>query len=189
MQVNQLKSWTALQRDTERLSEVRTETLFEQEPARLSYLSLEAAGVYADFSKNKIDNAALRNLMALAEQRKMSSAIRAMFIGEPVNSTENRPALHTLLRAKSTEGSDTVQLERIEQVRAVKSRMLSLAERVRNGDYRGHGGAVIRDVVNIGIGGINSAEDTLTSEDLKCRSDKYHSRCIEGISRPYMLQV
>lgn len=153
MQVNQLESWTALRRDAGRLSKVRTETLFELEPARLSFLALEAAGVYADFSKNRIDKSALGNLLALAEQQNLTPAIRAMFIGESVNTTENRPALHTLLRASSADRDDPIQRERLEQIGAVRSRMLTLAERLRSGDCHGHGGAVIRDVVNIGIGG------------------------------------
>jgi len=139
--------WQALQKQQSRLSQQRISDLFTHNPQRLEQFSLEAAGLYFDFSKHLLDQDTLNLLLSLAEEAGMQDAIKAMFAGELVNNTEQRQALHVALRSplKQTDAEQAVHttLARIEQ----------LVDRVQSGQWTGHGGKAIRDVVNIGIGG------------------------------------
>ena len=153
MRVNHLESWRALERDAKRLCRKRIEAQFELDPKRLDYLCLDAAGIYVDLSKHLVDRQVIANLLNLAQERKLGRAIEAIFTGELVNLTENRPALHTLLRASDIDPTDPVQTRRASQVAGVRREMNDFSARITNGDLTGHGGSTIRDVVNIGIGG------------------------------------
>jgi len=153
MQVDNLPSWRALQQHAARLGTVTTEALFGLEPDRLDYLAFEAAGIYVDLSKNRVDREAVRDLLALAADRDLAQAIGAMFDGESVNVTEDRPALHTLLRASLDSGEEPLRTGRLREIGAVKEKIRSLSRCIRAGQLLGFGGAVIRNVVNIGIGG------------------------------------
>jgi len=169
MQVHGLDAWRALEDDARRLISTRTELFFSREPGRLSDLALETAGVRVDLSKNKVDQGVLANLAALAEQRRLGSAIEALFTGEPVNGTERRPALHTLLRTPATARTAPALSERLAEVLAVKERVTGLGEKLRHGKVCGHTGAVIRDVVNIGIGGSHLGPQVVC-EALRCEA-------------------
>jgi glucose-6-phosphate isomerase len=127
--------------------------LFAADPSRGERLSLEAAGLHLDYSKNLVTPETLRLLLALAESARLRERIEAMFRGERINVTENRAVLHVALRAPA--GADIrVDGENVVlQVHAVLGRMAEFANRVRGGDWRGHTGRRIRNVVNIGIGG------------------------------------
>ena len=123
--------------------------LFAVDPDRASRFSLAAAGLKLDFSKHLLTDAALEELLGLAQQSGLPAAVEALFDGEHINTTENRPALHTLLRATTSCGLD----DKFEQVCASRALMQQWAERLNNGQQRGFSGATITDVVNIGIGG------------------------------------
>lgn len=153
MRVNELRVWRALERDSVRLRESRIEELLDEDPHRLATLAIEASCIYVDLSKNLIDGPALNNLLNLASERSLPRAIEALFNGEIVNATENRPALHTLLRAELTDSTDPAQTSRMEQIAAVRRQLGDFTERLSTGAIAGHDGAAIRDVVNIGIGG------------------------------------
>jgi len=153
MRVNHLESWHALERDAQRLRNARIETLFESDPQRLDHLALEAAGLYLDVSKNLIDAPVVTNLLRLAQDRKLAQAIEALFCGGTVNPTENRPALHTLLRSTTAGPSDSTMTDRFAQVREARRQIGRFSERLMSGEIVGHSGSSIRDVVNIGIGG------------------------------------
>ncbi len=153
MKVNDLGSWRALEQDADRLRDERIETQFELDAARLDYLCLEAAGIYLDLSKHLVDRPVVAKLLNLARERKLGRAIDAIFAGEPVNLTEDRPALHTLLRASDSDTTDPAQARRASQIANVRRKMNDFAARINDGDLTGHDGATIRDVVNIGIGG------------------------------------
>ena len=131
----------------------RIEHLFATEQRRLSYLGIEAAGLYVDLSKHRIDKAVLTTLLDLAEARHLGEAIEDMFAGSAVNTTERRPALHTLLRHPVEHQPEKQHLERFSDVRTVRRRLSTDSERIRNGQISGYSGRRIRDVVNIGIGG------------------------------------
>ena len=122
-------------------------------------MALEAAGLYLDYSKNRITDETLRLLLDLAEQSGLRDRIEAMFRGDKINVTENRAVLHTALRAPRdakvmVDGHDVVP-----DVHRVLDRMADFSERVRKGEWRGHTGKRIRNIVNIGIGGSDLGPD------------------------------
>lgn len=125
------------------------EKLLEADPDRAQAFTLEAAGLRLDYSKHLLHAPALAALLELARQAAVQQGIANLFDGAHVNNTENRPALHTLLRASS--GGD--QAERFRDVTAARERMHSIAQKLYCGEHTGFSGAAITDVVNIGIGG------------------------------------
>jgi glucose-6-phosphate isomerase len=127
--------------------------LFAQDPQRFERLSCEAAGLFLDYSKNRLDGRTLELLAQLARERGVERLRDAMFAGEKINLTENRAVLHTALRAPrnkpfSLDGQDVTG-----DVHAVLDRIKTFSDSVRNGHWKGHTGKEITDVVNIGIGG------------------------------------
>jgi len=153
MSVSQLQSWQALKATAAKLHDTRIERMFELEPNRLDYLCLESAGIFVDMSKTLLDRSALDGLLWLAKERHVSREIAAMFNGDVVNRTENRAALHTLLRAPRSPSNDHDSAERFNQVIATRRQMEIFSDRMANSEIVGFSGSPIRDVVNIGIGG------------------------------------
>jgi glucose-6-phosphate isomerase len=146
-------AWKALESHAATISRIHLRQLFAEDPKRGERLAVEAAGLYLDYSKNRVNDETLRLLMQLAEQSGLRARIDAMFQGEKINVTEKRAVLHTALRAPAgtkilVDGKDVVP-----EVHAVLDRMSSFASRVRSGDWKGHTGKRIRTVINIGIGG------------------------------------
>lgn len=125
------------------------EGLFAADHNRADTFTVSAAGLQLDYSKHLLDSNALSALLKLAEQAGVMQGIENLFNGVHVNNTEDRPALHTLLRAST--GSS--QPERFQEVVAARERMQILAQRLHAGEHTGYSGAIITDVVNIGIGG------------------------------------
>jgi glucose-6-phosphate isomerase len=146
-------AWRALEEHAGRMRGVHLRSLFADDARRGDRLALEAAGVYLDYSKNRITGETIRMLVRLAEEAGLRQRIDAMFAGEKINATEGRAVLHVALRAPRgarivVDGQDVVP-----QVHAVLDRMAGFAAQVRAGDWLGHTGRPIRNVVNIGIGG------------------------------------
>jgi glucose-6-phosphate isomerase len=127
--------------------------LFAADPTRGERLVGEAAGLYLDYSKQRVTDETLALLFALADACGLQAHIAAMFRGERVNATEQRPALHIALRAPADERIEVEGVDVVPEVHAVLERMGSFAERVRDGEWTGFTGKRIRNVVNIGIGG------------------------------------
>ena len=144
-----LPACAGLRNHAQRLRPVPIETLFDEDPDRSGAFSAEAAGLHLDYSKHLLDRATRATLLALAEEAGLRERIRALLEGEPVNNTENRAALHTLLRAAAGGGL----ADRFREVAATRGRMRMWAGRLNSGEHRGYSGAAITDVVNIGIGG------------------------------------
>ena len=147
------REWRALEAHFEALRDVHLRTLFAQDPERGPRLSREAIGVHFDYSKHRITPQTLLLLGELAEAAGLRGHIDAMFRGERINRTENRPALHIALRMPResslvVDGEDVVL-----RVHAVLERMRDFAEQVRSGAWRGHTGKRIRHVIHLGIGG------------------------------------
>ncbi len=145
--------WRALNAHCVELAKVHLRDLFAKDPARGQRLAVEAAGLYLDYSKQRVDAETLRLLVALAEACNLQARIEGMFRGDIINVTEQRAVLHVALRAPATErilvdGEDVVPA-----VRSVLDRMAAFSERVRSGAWTGHTGKRIRNIVNIGIGG------------------------------------
>ncbi len=127
--------------------------MFAADPQRFKAMSLEAAGLFLDYSKNRLDGRTLGLLLALARERGVEQRRDAMFAGEKINNTEQRAVLHTALRAPSdttlvVDGQDVIA-----DVHAVLARVRSFSDAVRSGAWLGHTGQPITDIVNIGIGG------------------------------------
>ncbi len=127
--------------------------LFEEDPRRAAQFSLEAAGLFLDYSKNRIVAETLGLLVDLAHTVRLDIAIGRMFGGERINTTEGRAVLHTALRNRGQEAVRVDGEDVMPMVRAVRARMGAFGEAVLSGEYRGFGGAPITDIVNIGIGG------------------------------------
>src|SRR5437763_2219125 len=146
-------SYQALQNHAAKAREWQMRDLFAQDPQRFERLSGEAAGLFLDYSKNRLDGRTLELLASLARERGVERLRDAMFAGEKINLTENRAVLHTALRAPR-EQQITVDGQDISaDVHAVLARIKTFSEAVRNGAWLGHTGKQITDVINIGIGG------------------------------------
>jgi len=146
-------AWKALEAHYEKVRELHLRKLFADDPKRGECMAVEAAGIYLDYSKNRITDETLRLLLQLAEECGLRARIDAMFRGEKINITENRAVLHVALRAPK-EASIVVDGENVvPEVHAVLDKMADFSNRVRTGEWKGHTGKPIRNVVNIGIGG------------------------------------
>jgi glucose-6-phosphate isomerase len=146
-------------------------SLFANDPARGERMTAEAAGVYLDYSKNRINDETVRLLVALAEQSGLRARIEAMFRGERINITEDRAVLHVALRAPKGASIIVDGKNVVPEVHAVLGKMAGFADRVRSGQWKGHSGKPIRNVVNIGIGG-SDLGPVMAYEALKFYSDR-----------------
>ncbi|HZY02701.1 MAG TPA: glucose-6-phosphate isomerase [Anaeromyxobacteraceae bacterium] len=146
-------AWAALAAHYQQMRGLHLRQLFASDPARGERLTLEAAGVFLDYSKHRITDETLRLLLLLAEQSGLADRIAAMFRGEKINVTEDRAALHVALRAPRGASILVDGRNVVPEVQAVLDRMADFAGRVRGGDWSGHTGKRIRNVVNVGIGG------------------------------------
>jgi glucose-6-phosphate isomerase len=146
-------AWQALAAHNAGMRAVHLRQLFADDPARGERLTAEAAGLYLDYSKNRINDETLRLLLQLAEERGVAARIGAMWNGEKINFTESRAVLHIALRAPRDQRIEVYDSNVVPDVHAVLDRMTAFAQRVRAGEWKGHTGKRIRYVVNIGIGG------------------------------------
>jgi glucose-6-phosphate isomerase len=146
-------AWKDLEVHFEQVRDLHLRQLFAVEPERGKRLTAEAAGIYLDYSKNRITNQTIELLVLLAEESGLASHIDAMFRGNKINTTENRPVLHVALRAPR--GTSIVVDGRnvVPDVHEVLDKMAAFSNRVRTGAWKGHTGKPIRNVINIGIGG------------------------------------
>ena len=146
-------AWKALAAHYKEVRELHLRDLFGDDPKRGERLTAEGAGLFLDYSKNRVTDETLQILLQLAEESGLRARIEAMFRGEKINPTENRAVLHVALRAPRG-ASIVVDGENVvPQVHAVLDRMAGFSNRVRSGAWKGHTGKRIRNVVNIGIGG------------------------------------
>jgi glucose-6-phosphate isomerase len=150
---NLTAAWHALQARAAETRAVTLRALRDADPARGSRFSREAAGLYLDFSRQRIDADGLRLLASLADAAGLRSRIEAMWRGDPINTTEGRAVLHTALRVPGVAADGPGGADIAREVLAERERMLAFAENVRSGTVRGSGGASFTTVVNIGIGG------------------------------------
>jgi glucose-6-phosphate isomerase len=166
-----LPAWGALQRHYELVKTLHLRQLFAEHPERGERLALEAAGVYLDFSKNRITDETVRLLMQLAQQSGLRDRIEAMFRGDTINITENRAVLHVALRAPRGASIKHNGKNVVPEVHAVLDKMTDFARRVRSGTWQGHTGKRIRNVINIGIGG-SDLGPVMAYEALRHYSDR-----------------
>jgi glucose-6-phosphate isomerase len=151
--LTELGSWRALQRHFEEIHEAHLRELFAEDARRGERFVAEGAGLYLDYSKNRITEATIALLVELADDCGMPERRAAMFRGDRINVSENRSVLHVALRMPRDRSLVVDGVDVVKEVHAVLDRMAAFCERVRNGDWKGHTGKPIRNVINIGIGG------------------------------------
>jgi len=154
-EVDQSSAWKALERHWEDISGVHMRELFARDPRRAPEMSVDACGIHLDYSKNRITRETLSLLMSLANAAGVPEWRRRMFEGEKINNTEGRAVLHIALRNRSGMPIGVDGCDVMPEVNEVLAQIEAFSESVRNGEWRGHTGKPISDVVNIGIGGSN----------------------------------
>jgi len=164
-------AWKALAAHQKKIKSLQLRKLFAADPKRGQRLAIEAAGLFLDYSKNRIVDQTVKLLLQLANQSRLRERIDAMFSGEKINITEKRAVLHVALRAPRgarilVDGENVVP-----QVHAVLDRMTAFANRLRNGRWKGHTGRRIKNVINIGIGG-SDLGPVMAYEALRHYSDR-----------------
>ncbi|MEN3316247.1 MAG: glucose-6-phosphate isomerase [Acidimicrobiaceae bacterium] len=152
-QITGTDEWAALEAHFARVGDAHLRDLFAADAQRGTALTVEADGLYLDYSKNRLTAETIDLLVALAEKAGLRDRIEAMFAGDKINVTEDRAVLHVALRAPAGTSIDVDGVDVVPEVHAVLDKMGTFAERVRSGEHTGHTGKRIRNVVNIGIGG------------------------------------
>jgi glucose-6-phosphate isomerase len=146
-------AWRRLEWHHAEIAGATLRELFDGDPGRGERMGAEAAGLYLDYSKHRVTDDTLKVLRKLATERGLEQKVRAMFRGEPVNTSEGRPALHIALRRPRSRSLVVDGIDVVKQVHEELERMAELAARVRSGEWLGQTGEPIRNVVSIGIGG------------------------------------
>ena len=169
--LNKLPAWKALAAHSQQARKLLLKELFAEDPERGQRLTVEAAGLFLDYSKNRVTDQTLKLLVQLARESGLRERLDAMFRGEKINITEKRAVLHVALRAPKNatilvDGNNVVP-----EVQAVLEKMSDFARRVRSGQWKGHTGKRIRNTVNIGIGG-SDLGPVMAYEALKHYSDR-----------------
>jgi glucose-6-phosphate isomerase len=165
------KAWQALQAHYDKSKESHLRQLFAEDPKRGERLTAEAAGLFLDYSKNRITDETVKLLIQLAEESGLRGRIEAMFRGDKINITENRAVLHVALRAPKGTSIIVDGENVVPGVHAVLDKMSDFSNRVRSGEWKGHTGKRIRNVVNIGIGG-SDLGPVMAYEALKFYSER-----------------
>ena len=164
-------AWKALKAHHDRVCDLHLRTLFADDPRRGQTMIAEASGIYVDYSKNRVTAETLKLLFDLAEAVGLRARIDAMFRGEKINASEQRAVLHVALRAPKGASIMVDGENVVPGVHAVLDRLGDFSERVRSGEWKGHTGKRIRNVVNIGIGG-SDLGPVMAYEALKHYTDR-----------------
>jgi glucose-6-phosphate isomerase len=146
-------AWKALEQHYAEIAEVHLRQLFADDPERGERLTAEAAGLYLDYSKNRVTDETMRLLVQLAEESGVAERRDAMFRGDRINVSENRSVLHVALRMPKGTSLVVDGVDVVAQVHEVLDRMADFARRIRSGEWKGYTGKPIRNVINVGIGG------------------------------------
>ncbi len=169
--LTQRAAWKALETHHEKMKNTPLRSLFADDPQRADRFKIEAAGLFLDYSKNRITEETRKLLLQLAQESGLRERIDAMFRGEKINITENRAVLHVALRAPQGESIIVDGQDVVPPVHAVLDKMAAFSNRVRSGEWKGHTGKRIRNVINIGIGG-SDLGPVMAYEALKYYSDR-----------------
>jgi glucose-6-phosphate isomerase len=151
--LTQRPAWKALAAHHKRIQNLHLRKLFADDPQRGKQMAVEAAGLYLDYSKNRITSQTLKLLVQLAKESDLNGRIAAMFSGQKINTTEDRAVLHVALRAPKGANIVVDGKNVVPEVHAVLDKMADFSDRVRRGQWKGHSGKRIKNVINIGIGG------------------------------------
>ncbi len=151
--LTQFAVWHALKSHYKNVRELHLRALFANDPKRGEHMTVEAVGIYFDYSKHRITDETLKLLLQLAEESGLRARIESMFRGDKINVTEKRAVLHVALRASKEQSIILDGEDVVPQVHAVLEKMANFSDRIRSGEWKGHTGKPIRNVINIGIGG------------------------------------
>jgi glucose-6-phosphate isomerase len=168
---NDRPAWKALEDHHKKIRDLHLRDLFSADPKRGERMTAEGVGVFLDYSKNRITDETLKLLFQLAEESGLRARIEAMFRGEKINITENRAVLHVALRAPRGTSIVVDGENVVPKVHAVLDRMAGFCNRIRSGEWKGHTGKRIRNVINVGIGG-SDLGPVMAYEALKYYSDR-----------------
>ncbi len=185
--IDQSAPWKALLEHVSDVPPMRE--LFDRDLGRFERFSTQGAGLFLDYSKNRITDQTLSLLLALAREADVAGRTRAMFAGERINTTENRAVLHVALRAGSDESVLVDGVNVVDEVHEVLARMDVFTARVRSGEWTGHTGEPIRDVVNIGIGGSDLGPRMVTSALDYYRQPDLNFHFVSNIDGTHIAQV
>ena len=169
--LTKLSAWKDLEDHYEKIEDTHLRELFDKDPERAEKFSVEASGIFLDYSKNRITDKTLKLLLELAEESGLKARIGAMFAGEKINITEKRAVLHVALRAPKTEKIVVDGEDVVPAVHEVLDKMSAFCDRVRSGEWKGHTGKPIKNIINIGIGG-SDLGPVMAYEALKHYSDR-----------------
>jgi glucose-6-phosphate isomerase len=164
-------AWKALEDHYKSIQKTHLRNLFADDPKRGERLTVEALGIYLDYSKNRVTDETLKLLVQLAEESGLQARVDAMFRGEKINITEKRAVLHVALRAPRGTSIVVDGENVVPAVHAVLDKMTDFSNRVRSGAWKGHTGKRIRNVINVGIGG-SDLGPVMAYEALKHYSDR-----------------
>ena len=167
----QRPAWKKLESHREQIREVHLRRLFADDPKRGERFAVEVAGFYLDYSKNRVTRETIELLLQLADESRLRGRIDAMFGGEKINVTEGRAVLHVALRAPRDASIVVDGKNVMPDVHAVLDKMAHFSNRVRDGEWKGHTGRRIRNVVNVGIGG-SDLGPVMAYEALKAHTDR-----------------
>ena len=171
VRLTQCPAWQALRTHYEQMRSVHLRTLFAEDSQRGERMTAEAAGLFLDYSKNRVTSETIGLLLQLAGEVGLRGRIDAMFRGEKINVTENRAVLHVALRAPRTASILVDGVNVVPEVHEVLDRMASFSNQVRSGEWKGYTGKRIRNVINIGIGG-SDLGPVMAYEALRHYSDR-----------------
>ena len=189
MSLSQLPQWQALAAHQKTVATKHLRELFADDPQRGTRLSLQAADIFADYSKNRVTDETLRLLFDLARACDVEAKRDAMFAGEKINTTENRAVLHTALRYQGSEPILVDGQDVMPEVRRVLKQMGEFAEAIRGGSWSGHTGRPIKNIVNIGIGG-SDLGPVMATEALKFYSRRdLNVRFISNVDANHFAEV
>ena len=169
--LRETRAWKALEQHYDEIAPRHLRDLFAEDPQRAERMTARGAGLLLDHSKHRATEDTLGLLIDLAEDRGLPGRIEAMFRGERINTTENRPVLHVALRAPANESIVVDGVDVVKEVHEVLGRMAAFSEQIRSGEWRGHTGESIRNIVNIGIGG-SDLGPVMAYEALRHYSDR-----------------
>jgi len=169
--LTQRPAWGGLQNHSKQVRAQRLRDMFSADPKRGKRMVAEAAGIYLDYSKNRITDQAIKLLIQLADQSGLHARSEAMFRGDRINTTENRSVLHIALRMPRGSSIIVDGKNVVPEVHAVLDKMADFSNRVRSGAWKGHSGKRIRNIINIGIGG-SDLGPVMAYEALKYYSDR-----------------
>ncbi|ADW68726.1 glucose-6-phosphate isomerase [Granulicella tundricola] len=151
--LGQRSAWQALKKHHAEIGKKHMSELFAEDGSRGERYTAEAGGIFLDYSKNRVNDETLKLLVQLAEESGLKARTEAMFTGEKINITENRAVLHVALRAPKSESIVVDGEDVVPAVHEVLEKMSGFADKIRSGEWKGHTGKKIKNIVNIGIGG------------------------------------